>query len=290
MKSGINPNIVQEEDGYNEYAADETDFQHGLHCHIDDKKEFWDYKDGYGIILNYTPLDYALIHGQYAAADMLLQYGADINFNPHSIMYVSSETRLDAKAIEYLATHGFRMDRRHDKGRTELHMLVWQTAQKYIAHWKEQDLKDCIVALNKAGVDMNAVDENGNTVLHMLLKLRQSSNTKHMIQTVLEQGIDINKKDADGKDVLQISAENREASQDEELKCLLQKYCMTTSKKNSNNNKLLLTLFCIGALMVPCLQKACQQSLLQTYSTKLEVGPKLETIKKALEQLVNGRV
>lgn len=222
LKSGVNPNVTRELDTYSEYAADEGDFQRSW----DRKKrsaEYYDYEDGYGSVVKYTPLDYALSRKNYKAANILLQYGADVNFNPESIKFlVSANCFYEAQTVDYLISHGFDVTRRHEKNRTELHELIWKTAQKYFFD-RGEELKKSVGSLLKAGVDVNAVDEYGNTALHMLLKIKPSSVVRNIIDGVLENGADVTKKDAHGKSAFQLLLENEEFCDDEELKRLLSK-------------------------------------------------------------------
>ena len=165
-----------------------------------------------------TPLHVACLHGQLAAAQALIDAGADVNaknsygaFTPDDLggVFASSNHQ---DPVRLLTVHG--VDTRDMKnGYTPLHLCLFASRHKEImqlliakgADVNAQaasgasprffavlrDQPDDVKFLIDKGANVNAADAYGDTILDAALHLQYGS----MIQIIVDRGADVNAKD-----------------------------------------------------------------------------------------------
>jgi ankyrin repeat protein len=165
-----------------------------------------------------TPLHVACLHGQLAAAQVLIDAGADVNaknnygtFTPGDLWGVfSSNNHQDP--VSLLTVHG--VDTRDMKnGYTPLHLCLFASRHKELLQLLVskgadvnaqaasgatplffavlRDQPDDVKFLIDKGANVNAADAYGDTILDAALHLQYGS----MIQILVDRGADVNAKD-----------------------------------------------------------------------------------------------
>ncbi len=165
-----------------------------------------------------TPLHVACLHGQTAAAQVLIDAGADVNakngygaFTPGDLWDVfSSNNHKDP--VSLLTVHG--VDANDNKnGYTPLHLCLFASRHKelmqlLVAKGADvnaqsasgatplffavlRDQPDDVKFLIDKGANVNAADAYGDTILDAALHLQYGS----MIQILVDRGADVNAKD-----------------------------------------------------------------------------------------------
>jgi len=172
-----------------------------------------------------APLHYALIKGNTATAQALLDRGADPNStdfsNSNALHYAAGRGILEI--IPSLIQCGGNIHAQNNYGRTPLQSSLLnpnnQTFQILLDHGADVHVKDSygstmifnaitsnnlfiIPLLVQRGVDINAKNNIGNTALHVAVDIRKAES----IQLLIDQGADVNIQNADGETPLHWAA------------------------------------------------------------------------------------
>jgi len=171
-----------------------------------------------------TALHYAIINGSKEIVDLLLKSGADINakdkrsltplfvasvFGNEDIMKLLLENNADPNA-------------RDNEKETPIFYAIFRST-------KLKNAKEVVKILLRYGADVNAVNKNGRTLLHLAVSYADLD----LIKLLVENGANINTKDNNGRTVL-YDAINRVKKENEDKIKEIIKYLL---EKGANPNE-----------------------------------------------------
>ena len=148
-----------------------------------------------------APLFWALhSDNSMAIIQQLLDEGADINQQDKNGNHLLCAVR-QLNVAELLIRHGAAPKQRCSHGRTVLHMIIGAVRQPHKGDSPQEAL---IRRYIESGVDVSAVDNNGDTALHVVAKTKHKE-AGHIAGLLIDAGIDLETRDAAGRTALDLA-------------------------------------------------------------------------------------
>src|SRR6266702_4446750 len=152
-------------------------------------------------------------------AQLLLEHGADVNCQQNDLctpLHLAARYG-ELKVAQVLLEHGADVDSRDNMGKTPLHLLFKSSVRDYddIPYYDDipdyDNIPDFARLLLEHGTDVNIRDEDGNTLLHLLLNLW----IYKFARILLELGADVSVENNMGKTPLHLLFEDDDPGDDD---------------------------------------------------------------------------
>jgi len=168
-------------------------------------------RDNIGVTALYSACD----RGAVAIVDTLLaQEGVEVESD--NVVWGSKDTDTEKplhiaargrkEIVQKLLEKGASVDTRDSKGRTPIH-FSWAWRNSFLSR---DEIKDVMNIFFENGLDVNAIDQEGNTILHTYLKFMSMSGRRlSVLKFLIEKGADIHARNNKGETPLMFACQNK---------------------------------------------------------------------------------